>query len=309
MSNKSEFPDADRASVSARSGGSDCGKGDGCSAATMGEWGWMGGGRTRGSGADVTVQGRARHAVPYTRINPRRVSVICFMPRPSKGFLYLSDIYRTRYRIAFAMAENLLRRRSVRLPGFDYSQPGQYFVTVCAFQKRCLFGSITDDRPSLSRIGRIVYDVWISIPSHTNVVELDSFVVMPNHIHGILTMKPRARRAVPLPEHQRPEASGDSIHGGSLPEQESHEAFGHPVSGSLSTIIRSYKSETTRQARQLLRNSSFRLWQRGFHESVLRTGDDYANAARYIYENPLRWNVDSENPAATRPSTRLPQTS
>ncbi len=225
------------------------------------------------------------------------------------------------------MAENLPQRRSVRLPGFDYSQPGQYFVTVCAFQKRCLFGSITDGRLRLSRIGRIIQDVWIEIPLHFSWVGLDSFVVMPNHIHGILTIKPRERRAVPLLERQRPEASGDSMRAVPLPErqrpdafsnhmhampiqeQNAGEAFGSPVPGSVATIVRSFKSETTRRVHRLTGNPALHVWQRGFHESVLRTGDDYANAARYIHENPLRWNADNENPAAMRPSTRRPQTS
>lgn len=172
----------------------------------------------------------------------------------------------------------------MRLLGFDYTRPGQYFITICTFQKRCFLGVIKDGRPLLSRIGKIARDCWYSIPDHFPDVNLDAFVIMPNHIHGIVTIKPRARHAVPLPQHFR--------------------GFGNPASGSMATIARSYKSESTRQVRILFSNPSFQLWQRGFYETVLRTGDHYAKAARYISENPLKWTLDRENPNAEKTSAK-----
>lgn len=172
----------------------------------------------------------------------------------------------------------LPNRRSVRLPGFDYSRLGQYFVTICAFQKRCLFGRVDGSRVHLNHLGEIVQRCWTEIPAHFPQVTLDAFVVMPNHVHGILAIQTRARRAVPLREIHRPEL------------------FRNPVLGSLATIVRSYKSAAAKQVRTMLKQPDYTVWQRSFYESVLRSGKDYANAARYILENPKMWHLDSENP-------------
>jgi len=89
-------------------------------------------------------------------------------------------------------------RRSIRLQYMDYSQPGAYFVTICAFLKHCLFGRVESGRMDLSQIGEIVRACWVDIPNHFPGVKADTFVVMPNHVHGILVIEERARRAVPL---------------------------------------------------------------------------------------------------------------
>jgi REP element-mobilizing transposase RayT len=91
----------------------------------------------------------------------------------------------------------LPNRRSVRLPGFDYSRTGQYFVTICAIQKRCLFGRMDGSLVLLNDIGELVHRCWLEIPLHFPQISLDVFVVMPNHFHGILAIHARARHAVP----------------------------------------------------------------------------------------------------------------
>ena len=121
--------------------------------------------------------------------------------------------------------DKLLARRSIRLPQFDYWQVGQYFVTICAFQMRCLFGRIRNAEARLSLIGEIARDCWLQIPSHFPCVVLEPFVIMPNHIHGILTInKDGHGYAVPL-HHP--------------------EGFQKAVAGSVPTIIRSYKAAVT----------------------------------------------------------------
>jgi putative transposase len=167
-------------------------------------------------------------------------------------------------------------RRSVRLTGADYSRPGAYFVTICAFHHRCIFGVVDGSRIRLTPIGQIVRHCWFDIPRHFVGVYVDAFVVMPNHIHGIVAIEERARRAVPL-QVQR---------------------FGKPVARSIPTIVRSYKSAVTRLARRLS-NHSVQVWQSNYFERILRNGSEFSNAAHYILENPLMWYKDKESPIAT----------
>ncbi len=163
-------------------------------------------------------------------------------------------------------------RRSIRLPGFDYSQAGVCFVTICAFERRCLFGRMRDDAVDLSAIGRIVQACWLKLPQRFAHAELDAYVVMPNHLHGILLLQRTPRR-----------------------EAGHAEAFQKPVAGSLPTIIRSFKAEVSVQVKQAGVQPSHPVWQRNYFERVLRNGKEYSAAARYILENPARWRFDHEN--------------
>ena len=91
----------------------------------------------------------------------------------------------------------------------DYSQPGAYFVTICTFQKQSIFGTVENGRVRLSPIGEIARGCWVDIPHHFPGVDVSTFVVMPNHMHGILAIEERARRAVPLRNDERLEAFAD----------------------------------------------------------------------------------------------------
>ena len=171
------------------------------------------------------------------------------------------------------VASTLPARRSIRLPDFDYSQIGQYFLTICAFEMRCIFGKVEERKVRLSRIGEIARELWLGIPSHFYEVTVEPFVVMPNHLHAILTIRRRARHAVPLQEEHHPEG------------------FRKPVEGSVPTIIRSYKSAVTKRVRETLQGKTMDVWQSNYFERVLRDGKEFGDASRYILENPLRWHL------------------
>jgi len=170
-----------------------------------------------------------------------------------------------------------------RLHEFDYSQPGAYFVTIVTQDRKTLFGQIVDGEMVLNEVGKMVEDVWIAIPNHFPKVECEEFVVMPNHFHGIFSItadkqdEPNvgARHAVPYK------------HG-------AIENFGKPVSGSLSTIIRSFKSATTKAFHEFPRHSEERLWQQGFYDRVIRNEREYKAIYEYIIANPLNWEKDEE---------------
>jgi len=166
---------------------------------------------------------------------------------------------------------------------YDYATAGVYFVTVCTRGKKCVLGRVADDRVILSRIGVIVDECWRAIPEHFAGAELDAFVVMPNHLHGliILPQASRARHAVPLRDNST-----------MAPER----SFGKPQAHELPTIIRSFKAACTRRVKQLRGEPGDSIWQRGYHEHVVRCSGDMEHLQRYIAENPLSWALDRENP-------------
>jgi putative transposase len=175
-------------------------------------------------------------------------------------------------------ALHLPARRSIRLEYMDYSQPGAYFVTICAFLKRCLFGRVESGHMYLSPIGEIVRACWVDIPNHFPGVNADIFVVMPNHVHGIVCIEERARRAVPLRD------------------EKAFEGFRKGVPGSVPTIVRYYKAAVTKLVRDTAGNRAMQVWQSNYFERVLRNGEELANASRYIQENVAMWHHDKYNP-------------
>ena len=171
-------------------------------------------------------------------------------------------------------SQNRPVRRSIRLSHANYSHPGAYFVTICACRMERLFGTVEHGRVRLSHVGEIAHSCWLEIPQHFPNVRTDKFVVMPNHLHGVLVIEQRARHAVPL--------------------REPIEALGKPVHGSVPTIVCSYKSAVTHLTRKHLGKQTFQLWQSNYFERILRDGDEFSNAVRYILENPLMWHLHKE---------------
>jgi putative transposase len=145
-------------------------------------------------------------------------------------------------------------RKSPRIHEYDYATAGAYLTTICARRRACLFGTVVADRVLLSRTGKLVARAWAEIPSHFDGVDLDEFVVMPNHLHGIGWLS-RAGHAPPLP-----------------------------------VVIGSFKAAASRAAGRA-------LWQRTFHDHVIRRESDLQAIRRYVVENPLKWALDRENPS------------
>jgi putative transposase len=165
-------------------------------------------------------------------------------------------------------------RKSLRLPNYEYTQEGAYFITILTVNRECLFGDVVQGEIRLNPIGNIVKDVWQSIPIHFPQASVDDFVIMPNHIHGIINLV-GARHAVPL-------------HYTKL----NYEQFGKPISGSIPTIIRSFKSEVTRRVNILRHTPGAKLWQRNYYEHVIRNEKDFQALLEYIHLNPIKWGND-----------------
>ena len=135
----------------------------------------------------------------------------------------------------------------------------------------------------LNQLGRIVQECWFEIPQHFPRVELQSYIVMPNHFHGLLALFGWGQMMLAVKQIQL-----------------GPNAFGKPVTDSLSTIVGNFKAEVSRRARTILHRPTLQVWQRNFHERVVRNGKEFAGFARYSQENPLRWAFDKENPTAEK---------
>jgi len=164
-------------------------------------------------------------------------------------------------------------RRSIRLPCFDYAQPGAYFLTICAFDRKSIFGHMSGNVVELFALGQCVNAAWLELPRRFAHVELGTYVIMPNHLHALLLL-------------HRQEARGGST----------REAFQKPVRGSLPTIIRSFKGTASVRIKEAGIRLAHPVWQRNYFERVVRNGKEFTAAMRYILENPVRWRFDHENP-------------
>jgi REP element-mobilizing transposase RayT len=177
-------------------------------------------------------------------------------------------------------------RRSIRLKGYDYTQAGAYYVTLCTKARQCLFGDVVKGEMRLNSLGHIAFTCWQAIPNHFPHVELDAFVVMPNHLHGILVISDTDERA----RHCRAPTT-KQCH---IPKTEQ---FGKPVPGSIPTVIRSYKGAVTKRINLICDTKSTSLiWQRDLYEHINRDEESIDNIRQYIVANPWLWADDPENP-------------
>ena len=167
------------------------------------------------------------------------------------------------------------RRRSLRLPAYDYSQAGAYFITVCTQNRVMLFGEVIDCDVQLNKMGMIVQQTWDDLPTHYHGIDLDAFVVMPNHVHGIIMLADASERR-----------------------------------RAISEIVRGFKTFSARRVNERARigvhvGAGFKpalaqqtrpmRWQRGYYEHVVRNEKALDRIRAYITNNPARWADDPEN--------------
>jgi len=167
-------------------------------------------------------------------------------------------------------------RRSNRLQHYDYTQNGAYFVTICSYERKCIFGKITDDHMILNECGQIVEEEWEQTAILHPKIELDAFVVMPNHIHGIIVIIDDGKGMI----HHAP----------------TRREFSKPIANSLSSIVGGFKAAVTRRINRLPHPSSSPIWQRNYHEHIIRNEVSLNYLRQYIAHNPTKWTEDSLYP-------------
>lgn len=176
-------------------------------------------------------------------------------------------------------------RRSIRLKGYDHAQPGAYFVTVVTQDRTCLFGDVVDGETRLNDAGCMVVAEWEALPDRFPGVDLDAFIVMPNHIHGIIVVTEGAGLV--------PALDGATTR----------------VAPTLGDVVGAFKSRVTVEYIRGVKAAMWsafrsRLWQRNYYEHVIRDEESLSRIRRYIVDNPMRWEYDRENPLALAPEAR-----
>ena len=188
--------------------------------------------------------------------------------------------------------QNKYRIKSTRLPKWDYGSDGMYFVTMCTKNKQYYFGDIFNGNMQLSKLGEISNNYWIAIPDHFPFVQLHEYVIMPNHVHGILEICKRRDEATPRLTID--EATPRLTIG-----QHPHMSHISPKPQSLSVIIGSFKSIVTKIIHQNFPEIPF-AWQPRYHDHIIRNETDLNRIRKYIRDNPLKWDMDKYNPAHIR---------
>ena len=177
-----------------------------------------------------------------------------------------------------------LHRHSFRLQGYDYAQVGAYFITIVSHQRSCLFGTILDGEFIPNTGGRIVQFTWNALPAQFPGTGLDAFIVMPNHIHGIVHITERRRQSVGA-QHAAPLL---------------RTGFSRPYvqPGSFGVIVRSFKAAVTKRINEVRGTPKTPVWQRNYYEHVIRNEGSLQRIREYILNNPAQWDLDPENPEA-----------
>lgn len=185
-----------------------------------------------------------------------------------------------RLSIVMKKYNNKYRIESVRLKNWDYRNNGAYFITINTGNRKHFFGEIINSEMQLSPIGEYAQNFWMEIPKHFPFVELGNFVVMPNHTHGILIIN--NVKSLHCYDMDKSLHCNDST---------GNQYFSDisPKSGSISTIVRSYKSVVSKHARLL--NPEFN-WQPKFHDHIIRNSESFERIQNYIENNPSNWKED-----------------
>ncbi len=213
------------------------------------------------------------------------------------------------------MFKDKYRVESIRLPGYDYSQPGAYFITIVTHNRQCSFGNIIDDEMMLNEFGVLVQNEWLKTGIIRPNINIDAFVVMPNHLHGIIIITDndnghsrdsRDSRDSRRDTLQRVSTITDTITDtdtdtitdtemGTETDTGTIEQFGKPTKNSIPTIVRSFKSTTTKQINQMRQTPMQPLWQRNYFEHVIRDDNELTRIHQYIINNSKRWEEDNLN--------------
>jgi len=184
-------------------------------------------------------------------------------------------------------------RHSIRLPNFDYSRPGYYFVTLCAYHRECIFGDVEKNKIVLNDMGTLIKKNWHDLPVHFPGIGLDQMVVMPNHLHGIIIILDHRRGGVDPPlgiilPHDDATTAGAIIRG----------AITAPLhkGKTLGQMIAWFKYESTKEInRNMTGNPEMKIWQRNFFDRIIRDDEELNRIRNYIVMNPETWEQDENN--------------
>lgn len=176
-------------------------------------------------------------------------------------------------------------RKSIRVPDYDYSQPGAYFITIVTRERECLFGEIKDGEMQLNDAGQIVWDIWNSLPARYPQISLGAAVVMPNHFHGDVIINPvGVIHELPLRELQ-PQRVTDQMERRRM---------------TIPLVVGYFKMNTAKRINEILGSEGIPVWQRNYYEHIIRDEEEHNRIHLYIEANIDNWAEDDENPVKTK---------
>jgi REP element-mobilizing transposase RayT len=185
-------------------------------------------------------------------------------------------------------------RRSIRLKDYDYSQAGLYFITICCQDKICRFGKIKNGEMILNDWGKLHIDEWLKTPNMRPNIQLGEFIVMPNHMHGIIVITDNdeggGRGVLHTPHNNTPHNNTPHDNNNHTPCDNNGGVCNTPLrspSNTIGAVIRGYKSAVTKQIHEL--GFFDAIWQRNYYEHIIRNEQSYQNIADYIIHNPEKW--------------------
>ncbi|WP_159790019.1 transposase [Sodalinema gerasimenkoae] len=177
-------------------------------------------------------------------------------------------------------------RRSIRLPHYNYAQPGLYFITICAYQRQCLFANISNGSIELTTYGEIVAEEWKRSSDIRNEIQLDTWVVMPNHFHGLVEIVGGTANRVGADGRTANRMRANSR----SPQRD------RMKSKSISSLISGFKSAVTYRINGLRQTPGNPVWQRNYYEHIVRNESECDRLRDYIFQNPHRWQQDQLHP-------------
>ncbi|KAA3615662.1 MAG: hypothetical protein D8M58_15820 [Calditrichaeota bacterium] len=199
-------------------------------------------------------------------------------------------------------------RKSYRLMDYDYSKPGLYFITICTYKKEHIFGEIENSKMIINKYGEIVIDEWIRTPEIRQNIKLDEFGVMPNHIHGIIQIVDDSVGAycnTPLPDKLSPSMDCNTPLQNNQQQPNvcntpllnkqilgDNESKLKSPSKTVGAIIRGFKSAVSKKINEIRNSPGIPVWQRNFHDHIIRNEKEFYRIKTYIRDNPLKWDDD-----------------
>ena len=199
-------------------------------------------------------------------------------------------------------------RRSIRLRGYDYSQAGAYFITICCSDRICRFGNIIENEMTINEFGQIAYNEWIKLTERFANFELDVFQIMPNHLHGIIVLSNNVGAGFTPTQNVENEIGQpqgivpNKNDGNNRTDIAADIRTGASPAPTISNIVGAYKSLVANDCLDIYKSNCVRaglapahfgkLWQRNYYEHIIRNEQSYQTISNYIINNPAKWNND-----------------
>jgi len=173
-------------------------------------------------------------------------------------------------------------KKSLRLKEYDYSRLGAYFITICTYEKECIFGKVENEYMLLNQFGKIVLEFWNNLPERYANIKLDSFVIMPNHVHGIIKIIDTVGAIHELPLQTANTNQKTKRRRMLIPK-----------------VVGYFKMNSAKQINTIRNSTDIPVWQRNYYEHIIRNENKLNKIREYIHNNPLKWHLDRDNPGRT----------